>query len=218
LNVRTLSAYAPFALPTTFIVLVHALARTGPAALAPSESLRRRVRRVALVLVAVAVAGMALRTAARSRTQMTYEVVSPRGSFLTEPKFGRPLHEAVAFVRTHTSPGDYVLTLPEGTAINFLAERPYPLREEIVHPGFLAGDREQEAIRRVASLRVPLVLVLNRLMTEFRDPAFGKDYNRDFMRWIEDHYHPVARFDSATSGGASFGDPHFFIVAYGLNP
>ncbi len=218
LNVRAVSAYAPFALPVALLVLVHALVVTAPSLLTPSESLRRRVRRTASLLVAVALVGTALKTVARFRTQLTYEVVAPRGSFLTEPKYGRPLSEAIGFVRGHTSPDDFVLTLPEGTAINFLAERPYPLREEIVHPGFLTGDRERETIRRVASLRVPLVLVSNRLMTEFRDPAFGMDYNQEFMRWITEHYHPVARFDSAASRGASFGDRAFFIVAYARDP
>jgi len=153
----------------------------------------------------------------RIRLRKTFEIQAPRGHLAVDPDVGEPLAAALRFVRERTSPEDHVLTLPQATSINFLAERKYPLPDEIVHPGFLSGDREAEAIRTIDALRVPLILVANWLTPEFRDRAFGIHYNQELMRWITEHYHAVARFDSATSRGAQMGDRPFFIVAYERN-
>ena len=142
-------------------------------------------------------------------------ISTPRGSFITEPPVGQPIAAAISYVNEHTSPNDYVLTLPQATMINFLTERRYPLREEIIHPGFLAGEKESEAIGRIKSRRVPLILVINLLTPEFRDRVFGADYNQELMRWIVENYQLKARFDSDYSRNAKFGDKDaLFILAY----
>src|SRR5262249_48992888 len=101
--------------------------------------------------------------------------------------------------------------------INFLADRRYPLREEIVHPGFLAGEKELDAIERIQAHKTPLILITNLLTPEFKDSAFGVDYNQRMMLWIEENYHLAARFDSANSQNAKLGDKPFFILAYERN-
>ena len=103
------------------------------------------------------------------------------------------------------------------TTINFMAARPYPLREEIVHPGFLTDEKEFDAIERIKSRQVPLVLVANLITSEFRDRVFGADYNRELMRWITENYHLVKRFDSPRRQGANFDNEPFFILAYERN-
>jgi hypothetical protein len=111
--------------------------------------------------------------------------------------------------------------LPVATTINFFAARRYPLREEIVHPGFLDNEKELDAIERIKSRRVPLILIANLDTSEFRDRTFGVDYNRRLMQWISQHYRVAARFDSSNSPGsrdAKFGDDEFFILAYERNP
>ncbi len=169
-----------------------------------------------MVLVAIGVARLGVQHAESARRNV-YEIITPRGRLLTTAAFGRPLEEAIRFATLRTEPGEYLLNLPQGTIINFLSDRRNPLREEIIVPGFLTPDREADAIRRVAARRVGLILVANHLTPEYRDWAFGVDYNQEFMRWIDAHYHPVATFSAVQGRELRFGEQEFFIRAYERN-
>jgi hypothetical protein len=215
LNVTISGPYSPFFVPTLIPVYLYLLFQLAPAHLAPSGVLSLCARRAAMWLMAMTLAAVGVSSAARFRRIHTYEVSARRGSFFTRPELGRPLAEAIRFVRERTSPDASVLTLPQATSINFLAERRYPLMQEIVLPGFLA---DPDAIGRIESRRVQLILVVNLPTPEFRDRVFGLDYNQELMRWITEHYRLVARFDSDHSRGAQFGERPFFILAYERHP
>ncbi|HWQ33161.1 MAG TPA: glycosyltransferase family 39 protein [Blastocatellia bacterium] len=215
LNVTTSGPYTPFFVPTVIIVVLYLLFRAAPSWLLSNERARDLARRTAIGMIAVAIIAVGAGSILRLHKRNTYRVTAERGSFLTLPSIGKPLAEAVSFARQHTAPNDYVLVLPEGTSINFLAERRYPLREEIVHPGFLAGPKEAETIERISRLQVPLILVANIDTSEFRDRAFGSDYNQELMRWIESHYHLKAVFGQDTI--TPIKPEGFFIQAYERN-
>ena len=217
INVTATGPYTPFFLPALLVVYAYLLLRASPAYFAPPGLPRENAQRTTMVILALLIVGMAINSARLFRARHTYLISAPRGSFLTEPRIGQPLAEALRFVQQHTTPNDDLLTLPMATSINFLAERHYPLREEIVHPGFLTGEKETEAIERLQHRRVPLILIVNLPTSEFRDRVFGEDYNQNLMRWINKHYHLAARFDSDSSRGARFGDDPFFILAYARN-
>lgn len=217
LNVTTTGPYTPFFIPTLIIVYLYLLFRAAPKFLAPSPELQLKARQVAVCLIALLAVGLAINSARRFRTINTFEVKSARGSFLTLPEIGEPLQAAINFAEERSKPGEYVLSLPIATTINFMAARPYPLREEIVHPGFLSDEKEFDAIERIKSRQVPLVLVANLITSEFRDRVFGADYNKELMRWITERYHLVARFESKHRQGANFGNEPFFILAYERN-
>jgi 4-amino-4-deoxy-L-arabinose transferase-like glycosyltransferase len=217
LNVTTTGPYTPFFVPVLIVVYLALLICFAPAALVASDAVRARVRQVAVCLLALMVLGMAVNSARRWHRLNTFTVSAPRGGFKTVNEIGEPLQAAIRYAAERTQPDEYVLALPVATMINFLAERRYPLREEIVHPGFLTGAKEQAAIESLKARRVRLVLLTNLDTSEFRDRAFGLDYNRELLRWIEANYHMTARFDSATSRGARLGDTPFFILAYERN-
>lgn len=217
LNVTTTGPYTPFFIPTLIVVFLYLLFRATPVFLAASPQVRLNVRHVAVCLIALLAIGLGANSARRFRKINTFEVSSSRGSFITLPEIGEPLQAAIRFAEERTKPGEYVLSLPVATTINFLAGRPYPLREEIVHPGFLTDEKEFEAIERIKTRRVPLVLIANLITSEFRDRVFGADYNRELMRWITENYHLVKRFDSPKRQGANFGNEPFFILAYERN-
>lgn len=217
LNVTTTGPYTPFFIPTLIVVFLYFLFRAAPVFLA-SPQVRLNVSRVAVCLIALLVIGLGVNSARRFRTINTFEVSSARGSFITLPEIGEPLQAAIRFAEERTKPGEYVLALPVATTINFMAARRYPLREEIVHPGFLTDEKEFDAIERIKSRKVPLVLVANLITSEFRDRIFGADYNRELMRWITENYHLVKRFDSPQRQGANFDNEPFFILAYERNP
>jgi hypothetical protein len=218
LNVTTTGPYTPFFLPAPIVVYLYLLFRVTPALLSKPLPVRANVRRAAMILIALLIAGMTINSSGRFRRMNAFAINSARGSFITVPEIGKPLEEAIRFAERRTGPGDYVLSLPVATTINFLADRLYPLREEIVHPGFLEGEKEQDAIERIKSRNTSLILIANLDASEFRDRAFGVDYNRRLMRWINDNYRLVARFDSPSSAGANWGDDAFFILAFERNP
>jgi hypothetical protein len=114
-------------------------------------------------------------------------------------------------------PGEYLGSLPQGTIVNFLADRRNPLREEIIVPGYLTPDREADAIERMSARQVRVILVGNVLTPEYRDNAFGIDYNRRLMQWVEANYHPVATFSDQGGAELRFGERAFFIRAYERN-
>jgi hypothetical protein len=218
LNVTTTGPYTPFFVPVLIVVYLALLICFAPAALIASDAVRARVRQVAVGLLALLVLGMAINSSRRWQRLNTFTVNAPRGSFKTVAEIGEPLQAAIRYAAERTQPDEYVLALPVATMINFLAERRYPLREEIVHPGFLTDAKEQDAIERLKAQRVRLILLANLDTAEFRDRAFGLDYNQELLRWIAANYHVVARFDSAASRGAQLGDKAFFILAYERNP
>lgn len=218
MNVTTTGPYTPFFIPVLIVVYLYLLFQAIPVFLTPSLPVRANAQRVVMCLMALLVIGLAVNSARRFRKINTFAVSSARGSFVTLPEIGEPLQAAIRFAEEHTKPGDYVLALPVATTINFLAGRPYPLREEIVHPGFLSDEKEIDAIERTQSRKVPLVLVANLITSEFRDRVFGADYNKELMRWITENYHLVARFESPYKQGANFGNEPFFILAYERNP
>lgn len=217
LNVTTTGPYTPFFIPALIVVYLYLLFRAAPVFLAPALAVRRNSQLVLMCLVALLVVGLAINSAMRFRKINTFTVSSARGSFITLPEIGQPLQAAIRYAEEHTKLGDYVLALPVATTINFMAARRYPLREEIVHPGFLTDEKEIEAIERIKSCQVPLVLVANLITSEFRDRVFGADYNQELMRWITENYHLVARFESPRRQGANFGNEPFFILAYERN-
>jgi 4-amino-4-deoxy-L-arabinose transferase-like glycosyltransferase len=214
LNVRSSGPYTPFFIPVAIIVCLYLIFRALPGYIISSEEARIYARRTAMVLVGMMIVGVAINSIYRFRSRNTFEIGTPRGGFITEPPIGQPLAAAISYAREHTSPEDYLLTLPQATSINFLSERRYPFMEEIIHPGFVAGAREEAAIETIKSKRIPLIMVVNLLTPEFRDRVFGVDYNRHLMNWIESNYRLVARFDSDYSRNARMGDQPFFILAY----
>ena len=214
LNVTTTGPYAPFFLPALIVVYLYLLFHVTPAWLAKTDSIRANIRRAATLMIALMVVGMGVNSAIRLRRSNTYTVSSPRGSFITVPEIGEPLQAAIRYAEERTGPDDYLLAAPQATTINFFAARRYPLREEIIHPGFLAGEKELGAIERIMARKTSLILVVNIETSEFGDRAFGVDYNPGLMRWVIENYRLATRFDSAHSRNAKLGDKPFFILAY----
>ena len=217
-NVSMKSPYTPFTLPALVIIYLYLLFRLTPRWLVPSGRARERARQTAMALIAASIVVLAVNSAMLARRRYTFEINTPRGQIVVEPIFGRPLADAIRFVNEQTSPGDYLLSLPQGTAINFLTDRRYPLREENIVPGFVKGEKEIDAIGRLSKHRAPVALLINLPTPEYLEPAFGIDYNQDLMNWITSHYHLNSTFSTATGDLRQLGRKEFYILAYQLNP
>jgi hypothetical protein len=217
LNVTLYTGYTPFTLPTVIIVTLWMLFRCAPSLLLTEKSLRERARRYTTIIVTTMVVVFATDSAFKYPQWFTFEISTPRGKFFEAPRYGRPMAEAIRFIQERTAPNDEVLVLPQGTGLNFLTGRHYPLREELVHPGCVEGEREAAAIERLSARRVPVVVIYNLLTPEFRDRAFGVDYNQNLMRWIEEHYRLVSTYGPQSDRQARFGDREMFFSVYERN-
>jgi hypothetical protein len=217
LNVSLIQAYTPFTLPTLLIIYVWLLVDRLPRLLLATDTSRVGARHSAMVMGGVMLVVLMYAHVWAARTQRVFEISAPRGTLLTTPNLGRPVADAIRFVREHTAPGEFLGSLPQGSIVNFLAERANPLREEIIVPGFLTPDGEADAIQRMSERRVRVILVGNVLTPEYRDTAFGVDYNRRLMRWVETNYHPIATFSDHGGAELRFGARTFFIRAYERN-
>ncbi|MCI0664846.1 MAG: glycosyltransferase family 39 protein [Acidobacteria bacterium] len=217
-NVSMKSPYTPFTVPALIIIYLYLLFRLTPRWLLPTGRARERARQAAMALIAVTIAVLAVNSAMLARRRYTFEINTPRGQLVVEPVFGRPLADAIRFVNEQSSPGDYLISLPQGTAINFLTDRLYPLREENIVPGFVKGDNEADAIRRLSRYQAPVALLINLPTPEYLEQGFGIDYNKNLLNWITSHYHLRSTFSSTTGDVGQLGRKEFYILAYQLNP
>jgi hypothetical protein len=216
LHVRSGGAYGSFLLPVSVIVFTYLW--VGPFAEAlPDPAPRRVAYALALSLLIVSAAGTSVVLAYRYRRSNTAVISTERGTMIAPPDVARAWNQALAYIAAHTAPGDTVAVLPEGTSLDYLSARRNPLREEIVTPGFLDDAGETRAIASLETARTPLVLIVNRPTREFGAEAFGRDYCRRLMAWLDTHYTPCATF-GAQDPRLRVGDTPFFIRAHCLNP
>ena len=217
LNVTATGPYTPFFLPMVLVVYLHLLFNVLPMVGQVTNlphSLPASYQRVTVTLITLLSIGMGVNSIKLLHHQRTIALQTPRGSLRVEAEFGEPMAAALDYVAAHTRPDDEVLCLPMATTLNFLSARRQPFFFEILHPGFLTGAQEQAAIAELERRHVPLILLANMDTSEFRDRTFGRDYNVALRLWIEANYQKAARFDSATSHKAEWGDASFFIQAY----
>jgi 4-amino-4-deoxy-L-arabinose transferase-like glycosyltransferase len=213
-NVTLTSSYTPFTLPTIIIISLWLLFRYAPGLLLSEENLRERMRRYTVIFVTTLVVLYAAISTSQYRRLLTFEISTPRGRFFEEPEIGRPMAEAIRFIQQRTTPSDEVAVLPQGTGLNFLTDRRYPLREDLLNPGLVEGAREVAAIERLATRRVPVVVIFNLLTPEYGDRAFGIDYNQNLFRWIEENYRLVATFGPQSDRQLRLGDQEMFFSVY----
>ncbi|HSW39140.1 MAG TPA: hypothetical protein VLL97_06575, partial [Acidobacteriota bacterium] len=196
------------------IVLFFIMAVSLLPPLIGSTAVALQVRRmVVLLLTAAVTATMAMISLRHASSDMEY-LHTKRGSLRLQEPGTMVMRQALDYIERNSSPGDYVLALPEGSSLNFLSDRPAPLRYEILTPGFLTENKEREAIRTLKEKNVGLLLVINRATPEFGPEVIGRDYYRTLMGWIEYNYEMTAIFGDGVSPDIEIGDPAFFIKCY----
>ena len=213
LRVRSGGAYSSYLLPASTVVFTYAWAH--PFADSFREDRTRRLARnivVALLLADAALTAGLL--SYRYRDKNTYTLKTDRGTMLAVPDLGQSMEEAISFIKRETTEGEPVAVMPEGTSLNFFTNRPNPLREEIVTPGYLDRTGEGRAIEQLIQSNTQLVLVTNRPTPEFGPQVFGRDYCQVLMQWIEQNFEECAIFGPDHDPNQQIGDKTFFIRAY----
>jgi hypothetical protein len=213
LRVRSGGAYSSYLLPASVILFTYAW-MSPFANLFRNINTRRLARHLAVGLLLLDVGITAALLSYRFRDRNTYALKTDRGTIIAIPDLGQSIDEAIGFIKRETAPGEAVAVMPEGTSINFFTDRPNPLREEIITPGYLDHDGEERAIRQLIQSNTRFVLVTNRATSEFGAEAFGRDYCQTLMQWIEQNFEACAVFGPDHSPNQQIGDKTFFIHAY----
>jgi hypothetical protein len=213
LRVRSGGAYSSYMLPASVILFTYCWAVLF-AKLFPDAQSRRLARNLGLGLIFIWITITSGVLSHRYRSSYTHPISTARGTMYAPPDVGESANEAISFINRETAPGEPVAVLPEGTSLNFFTERPNPLRDEITTPGFLDSKGERRAIERLISTGTRLVLITNRPTPEFGPAAFGKDYCKVLMRWIEENFEQCAVFGPDQDPGLQIGSKTFFIRAY----
>lgn len=132
----------------------------------------------------------------------TVLVSSARGSFGTTAATAPALRQTIAFVRSHTQPGEPVFSLPYG-GLYFLVDRPPALYNLAFLPGDVASVADQrEAIARLERERVPYVILGNARFDAWGEPQIGVNYDRLLLAYVQHAYRLVERFgDFASHAG-----------------
>lgn len=209
-------AYGAGLIPIPLILFFYAATADWKAFhISPEARLRRR--RIVLAFAGSALA-IALGVLCFRQMHLRYErLETPRGDLRLIAPLQQAMRGALDFIARETREGEPLLSVPEGSSLNFLAGRPAPLRYEIITPGFLTEADEREAISAMQAKRVRFVFVMNRPTVEFGPKAFGRDYCRTLMRWIEANYTARASFGEGASLDNEIGDANFFIKCYERN-
>jgi hypothetical protein len=212
LHVRSGGAYGSFLVPMSVVVLTYIW--VGPFAEAlPDAAPRRAAYSLTISLLLIGAIGTAVVLSYRYRHMSTVPISTSRGTLIAPPAVGAAWNQALTYIEARTQPDDPVAAVPEGTSLDFLSGRRNPLREEIVTPGFLDESGEARAIEALDRSRTRLVLIVNRATREFGAEAFGRDYCRSLMQWIDEHYTLCATF-GAQDPRLQVGDDPFFVRAY----
>jgi hypothetical protein len=208
--------YGAGLLPVPILLFFYIATAKFPIFRLTAEAERQRRRIVSAILAVGLLATTAVlifRYAQGSYTRLQ----TPLGNLRQPPSITSAMNQALDFLARNSKEGDYVLALPEGSSLNFLANRPAPLRFEVVTPGFLSEAEEQRSVQAMQDKKVEFVLLLNRPTSEFGPRVIGRDYCSTLMGWIERNYSPVAVFGEKVAPETQVGDPNFFIKCYRLN-
>lgn len=214
LRVPSGGAYGAYLLPVPLLLFTHLATTFYRPMLAAFPVSLLHARRVVTTLFVTALTAATAVIAYRYDKDEYVALETARGTAKLSAQDTSAFRGALDFIARQTQPEDYVCAVPEGSSLNFLGERPAPLRYEILTPGFLDAAGEQRAIEQLKARHVTLVLLLNRPTTEFGCPVFGRDCYRDLMRWIDANYEVAAVFGEGASAASQIGDERFFIKGY----
>lgn len=196
------------------LVLFFYMAVTDLSLFRVPSSVKKFRRYAVSIFLTIALSATMGIIAARYRGNPHYTVSTPRGDFSVLPAIGLPVDRTLEYIALHSNPGEYILALPEGSSLNFLADRPAPLRKEILTPGLLDRREELDAIRILLEKNVRFIFLFNRPTSEFDAKIFGRDYYRTLMEWIESNYEVDAVFGDGATAESQIGDAPFFIKCY----
>jgi hypothetical protein len=205
--------YASVLLPVPIVLFFFLSVKSLPS-LAPSRAATIRTQRVVSAVLSVSLLILLGVSLLRYGASLPSYLQTPRGSFRIHQSVTLAMSHSLSFIRENTAEGEPVLAFPEGSSLNFLSNRPNPLRHEILTPGHLSEENELSMIETLERENVRFIFIFNRPTAEFGFTVFGKDYYRTLMGWIDDNYELEDVFGDRVTPDIEIGDPRFFIKCY----
>jgi hypothetical protein len=206
-------SYGSGLLPVPLLLFFYIAKSDLPIAKLPPAAAQFR-RRFVLVGLSIALAAVMGVLVYRQIENHYVPLRTTRGELWFPAGHISAMNQALDFIARNTSPAEYLLMLPEGSSLNFLANRPVPVRYEIATPGFVRSDEERIMIHQIQEKKVRYIFLFNRPTSEFGPKIFGQDYCHILMKWINSNFELAAVFGEHVTTDMQIGDSQFFIKCY----
>jgi hypothetical protein len=137
----------------------------------------------ALLLVVFAFAGRVLHYADDERIP----IPGTQGMLSARPDLVARFETLVRTVRRASATGEGLVVFPEGEILNYLSNRPNPIRHKLYIPGYLTDENENEVVAELDRSRPRAIVVLDRPTSEYGSSLF-ESYGNRIRKWIESNY------------------------------
>ncbi|MGN0015191.1 MAG: glycosyltransferase family 39 protein [Candidatus Gastranaerophilaceae bacterium] len=115
-------------------------------------------------------------------------VQGERGSVYLPEKQAKMLSYANSYIQTYTKPNDKILILPEGTAINFLLNRPVDLKMHMADRLYYDAIGGDKVLENIKNADYELIIVIKGYgLTNFGKPYLYNE-NNDIIKYLEEKY------------------------------
>jgi len=113
--------------------------------------------------------------------------------------------KSVDYLKQYTPKNSTVVVFPEGSGINFFAERDSPLKYPNFVPVLIELFGEEKILSNIKSTNIDYILIISRSTGEMGLASFGVDYAKKIQKWINDNYVPVKQFGAKPYASDTFG-------------
>jgi|GEM_PF-1391993 len=107
----------------------------------------------------------------------------------------RAMAAAIRYLADHSGPGETLVVIPEGAAVNFLTgiDNPTPYNL-FIPPELAAPEAEERVIGALREKKVDRVLIIDRRLPEYGFRGPGIDYAHRLMKFVGENYSVEAKF------------------------
>ena len=147
----------------------------------------------------------------------TVALQTAAGTLRLPPQEAAAIGQTLRYLERNARAGETLAAFPEGGFFNFVLRLRSPLRQDLIVPGVLSGEREDAVARQVEVSGPRYVLLCNRPTPEYGPVAFGRDYAARLWSGVESRYVLTRSFGWARPS-APVGARRFFIRVYERSP
>jgi hypothetical protein len=180
------SAYV--APPLLFAFISAAALLALAVAYEPRETVRSRLRNGILVGLMILMTFAYVGRAVQYLSDPRIAIPGTAGMLSAQPQVSREIVNVARAVREGTHSGEALVVFPEGQVLNFLSNRPNPLRQKLYIPGYLTADNELALLDDLNRKRPRAIVIWNRPTGEYGRGSFGVDYAMRIDQWIRKNY------------------------------
>lgn len=147
----------------------------------------------------------------------TVALATAAGTLRLPAQEAAAIGQTLRYLERKARAGETLAAFPEGGFFNFVLGLRSPLRQDLIVPGVLSGEREDAVARQVEVAGPRYVLLCNRPTPEYGPIAFGRDYAARLWSGVESRYVLTRSFGWARPS-APVGARRFFIRVYERSP